>query len=87
MKIKSLIIAIACVLILATVCDACPTCKQGVAEGADHEQVIRGYFWSILFMMSMPFVIFTSLCTYFYVLVRKARLVPLTGAAASATLY
>lgn len=87
MKPKSLLLAVGCLLILVSVCDACPTCKQAISEGgADHEQVIRGYFWSILFMMSMPFIIFTSLCTYFYVLVRKARLLEATGVVGSATL-
>jgi len=36
--------------------------------------LMRGYFWSILFMMSMPFVIFSSLGSYFYFQVRRARL-------------
>ncbi|MCP4193258.1 MAG: hypothetical protein GY768_21820 [Planctomycetaceae bacterium] len=86
MKFKTLIIAIACVLVITAACQACPTCKQGIAEGGDHEQIVRGYFWSILFMMSMPFVIFTSLCTYFYLLVRKARLTPISVGMGSATL-
>ena len=86
MNFKSILFAVVCMLFLATACEACPTCKQGIAEGADHEQIIRGFFWSIVFMMSMPFVIFTSLCTYFYVLVRKARLVEAAGAVGSPTL-
>lgn len=53
-------------------CEACPTCRQGLADG-QHEHMIRGYFWSIIFMMSMPFVIFGSLGTYFYLQVLKAR--------------
>ncbi|MCA9215498.1 MAG: hypothetical protein KDB27_20680 [Planctomycetales bacterium] len=37
--------------------NACPTCKQAVAEnGGD---TVTAYFWSICFMMSMPFLIFT----------------------------
>nr|AGC72169.1 hypothetical protein [uncultured bacterium A1Q1_fos_962] len=35
--------------------------------------MIRGYFWSIIFMMSMPFLIFGSLGAYFYLQVLKAR--------------
>ncbi|MEQ8790400.1 MAG: hypothetical protein RIC55_29160 [Pirellulaceae bacterium] len=50
---------------------ACPTCKDSV-EGAG-SNMAQGYFWSILFMLSMPFLIFGSLCTYFYLLVRAAR--------------
>jgi hypothetical protein len=35
--------------------------------------MMRGYFWSIMFMMAMPFSIFTAMSTYFYLLIRKAR--------------
>ena len=74
MKNRAIILSVfACILMLASVCEACPTCKQGIAEGGDHARVIEGYFWSILFMMSMPFLILTSLCSYFYLIVRKAR--------------
>ncbi|QDU98465.1 hypothetical protein [Lignipirellula cremea] len=58
---------------------ACPTCKQAVSiNGAD---TVSGYFWSILFMMSMPFLIFGGMSLYFYLLVRRAR----AEAAAAAT--
>ena len=60
-------------LTLAAVCQACPTCKNGIADGSQQAGMMRGYFWSILFMMSMPFVIFGSLGTYFYYQVRRAR--------------
>jgi hypothetical protein len=65
---------IALLLILASLADACPTCKQAVTEGGNHESTVQGYFWSIIFMMSMPFLIFGGLGTYFYVQVVKARL-------------
>jgi hypothetical protein len=35
--------------------------------------MVRGYFYSILFMLSMPFTIFTCLSAYFYYEVCKAR--------------
>jgi hypothetical protein len=35
--------------------------------------VVRGYFWSILFMMSMPFAVLGSFSGYLYLLVRQAR--------------
>ena len=35
--------------------------------------MVEGYFWSILFMMSMPFLILGSLGAYFYYQVRQAR--------------
>ena len=50
--------------------NACPTCKYGMAG---HDHLIRGYFWSIVFMMSMPFLLLSSFAAYFYYLVRKAR--------------
>lgn len=49
---------------------ACPTCKAAMAG---NEHLIRGYFWSIIFMMSMPFLLFSSFASYFFYLVRKAR--------------
>ena len=53
---------------------ACPTCKQALAEnGQSQDGLVRGYFWSILFMMSMPFLIFCGLGYYFGSQVRRAR--------------
>jgi hypothetical protein len=43
-----------------------------MAEGQHQMGMVRGYFWSILFMMSMPFVIFGGLATYFYLQVKRA---------------
>lgn len=49
----------------------CPMCKE--ANSAQHANIARGYFWSILFMLSMPLSILTGMSGYFYWLVRKAR--------------
>ena len=51
---------------------ACPTCKDGMSHG-NESNMMQGYFWSIIFMMSMPFLILASLATYFYLQIRKAR--------------
>jgi len=51
--------------------EACPTCKESLSE--NDAQMVRGYFWSIMFMMAMPFSILTAMSTYFYMLVRKAH--------------
>ena len=32
--------------------------------------IVQGYFWSIILMLSMPFLLLLSLSTYFYILVR-----------------
>ena len=43
-------------LMVTMTAEACPTCKQAVAEnGGD---TVTGFFWSICFMMAMPFTIF-----------------------------
>jgi hypothetical protein len=53
--------------------EACPNCRDGLSQGPN-ANLVQGYFFSILFMMSMPFVIFGSLATYWYLLIRRARL-------------
>ena len=64
---------------------SCPTCKQAIAEnGQSQEGLVRGYFWSIIFMMSMPFLIFGGLGYYFGWQVRKARAEQLLAAAGEA---
>jgi hypothetical protein len=60
-------------LVWCTVCQACPTCRYGIAERTAQSGIIQGYFWSILFMMSMPFLILGGLSAYFYYQVRQAR--------------
>lgn len=68
------IVAFALLVVLASLASACPTCKDALAESDPARQnIVRGYFYSILFMLSMPFTIFTALSAYFYYEVRKAR--------------
>lgn len=71
-----LVLAGVVVLLLAmeSLAVACPTCKDTIeANDPARANLVRGYFYSILFMLSMPFLIFTSLCGYFYYEVCKAR--------------
>ena len=58
-------------MIMLGVAQACPTCKESVAENGGN--LVRGYFWSIVFMMSMPFLIVAGLGTMFYLDVRRAQ--------------
>jgi heme/copper-type cytochrome/quinol oxidase subunit 2 len=58
---------------VVTIGQACPTCKDAMAEGSQSAGMAEGYFWSILFMMSMPFLILGGLGGYFYLQVRMAR--------------
>ncbi|MCA9102386.1 MAG: hypothetical protein R3C10_22935 [Pirellulales bacterium] len=63
-------------LLLAGVAEACPNCKNAISEqvanggGGDP---VRGFYYSILFMMSMPFLLVGSFTSLMYVQIRKAR--------------
>ena len=68
------ILAIAAALwLVADVALACPTCKDQLAGDPAAANIVRGYFWSILFMLSMPYLIFLGLGSYFYWQVRQAQ--------------
>ena len=72
-------------LVVAQPVLACPTCKEAIAEnGQSQEGLVRGYFWSIVFMMSMPFLIFGGLGYYFSSQVRRARAAQLLETAGEA---
>lgn len=66
-------LALALVVLLADFASACPTCKDNLAHDPASASLARGLYYSILFMISMPFLIFGSLCGYFYWEVRRAR--------------
>ena len=71
LKLRTVISVLVIFFSLATIVDACPTCKDTLSE--NDANMVRGYFWSIVFMMSMPFLVLSGIATYFYLLVRKAR--------------
>jgi hypothetical protein len=66
-------LALALVLLVASFSAACPTCKDNLAHDPASANLARGLYYSILFMISMPFLIFGSLCAYFYWEVCRAR--------------
>ena len=67
-------LAIVIVLLIASVAAACPNCKEGLAQNDPQGQSIAaGYYYSILFMLSMPFLIVGSFSGWMYFAVRKAR--------------
>ncbi len=72
-----------CVLALATLLTsatlACPTCKDALAENGGGGDLVRGFGWSIIFMLSMPFLILASLGGYFWLLVRRAARLQAAG--------
>ena len=61
------------VLLLAGAATACPTCKDQLAHDPASANLARGFYYSILFMLSMPPLILGGLSAYFYWEVRKAR--------------
>ncbi len=69
------VIAVVCLIWLCcqSVAVACPTCAEGMANDPNHAAMVQGYFWSIIFMMSMPFLVFAGMCSYFYYEIRRGR--------------
>jgi hypothetical protein len=66
--------AIALGLLIVSVAAACPNCKEGLAQNDPHGQSIAaGYYYSILFMMSMPFAILGTFGGLAYYSIRRAR--------------
>ena len=73
-RLIRVVLAVVILISMQAVVLACPTCKDGIAQNDPYgANVAAGYFWSILFMMAMPFLIFGGLGTYFYLEIRKAR--------------
>ena len=69
-----LALAAAIVLLPAAGAWACPGCKDALAANdGDGGNLVAGYFWSILFMMSMPFTILGTFSGSMYLAVRRAR--------------
>lgn len=66
--------AVVLVLLIASVAAACPTCKEGLAQNDPHGQSLAaGYYYSILFMMAMPFAILGTFGSLAYLSIRRAR--------------
>lgn len=65
-----------CLILVATATDAlaCPMCKSALAShDRNHGDWVGGFFWSILFMLSMPFILLGTFTVKMYLLVRRAR--------------
>jgi hypothetical protein len=67
-------IVLVAVVVLSADLMACPTCKNGMS-GGDPLSVARasGYFYSILFMMSMPFLIVGTFGGVAYLSIKRAK--------------
>jgi uncharacterized membrane protein len=67
-------VVLALVLLIATVAAACPTCKEGVAQNDPQGQALAaGYYYSILFMMSTPYIVLATFISCAYYSIRRAR--------------
>ena len=72
-QILTMLVVCMAMLGMCAVAVACPTCKDNMAHDPASANLVRGYAYSIMFMLSMPPLIFGSLCAYFYWEVRKAK--------------
>lgn len=67
--------AIVIVLAVATHAAACPTCGDNLAQNDPQGQgLAAGIYYSILFMMSMPYLILATFGCIAYLSIRRARL-------------
>jgi len=85
-RIFATALALALVMVFADTVFACPTCKENLAADPESANIVRGYFYSILFMLSMPPLILSGLSLYFYYEVRKARALAAKSGLSAATL-
>jgi hypothetical protein len=72
-KIAVFAAALLTLALWAAAATACPTCKENLAHDPASANLVRGYAYSILFMLSMPPLILGGLSAYFYWEVRKAK--------------
>ena len=68
-------LVVALVLLIASVAAACPTCKDGLAQNDPQGKAMAaGYYYSILFMMSMPYIVLGTFGSVAYISIRRARI-------------
>ena len=73
-RLLPMIGVVAVLLVFAQVAEACPNCKNGMSSNETQaKNMAAGYYYSILFMLSMPFLIFSSFSGWMYLAVRRAR--------------
>jgi hypothetical protein len=61
--------AVAGLLFLSTAAQACPMCSQSIAE---ENLLPHAYMYSIIFMLSMPAMVFTGIGSFIFFQFRKA---------------
>jgi hypothetical protein len=73
MKIFSIGLSLVLAVALCSMAFACPNCKNALAENASGGELAQGFYWSILFMMSMPFALVAGFGGYMFLEVRRAK--------------
>lgn len=73
--IRSLAIAGLVVVALgaASAAWACPNCREALAESPQGRGLATGFYYSIIFMMSMPFIVLGTLVSVAYRSVQRAK--------------
>jgi hypothetical protein len=67
-------LAISMLLLIASVAAACPNCKDGLAQNDPQgKSIAAGYYYSILFMMAMPFAILGTFGGLAFLSIRRAQ--------------
>jgi len=67
-------VTVVLVLLLASVAAACPTCKDGLAQNDPQgRSLAAGISYSIIFMMSMPYLVLATFGCCAYLLIRRAQ--------------
>jgi hypothetical protein len=57
----------------ASVASACPSCQQALSSDTSQGDLARGIYYSILFMMSMPFAIVGAFASLAYRAVKREQ--------------
>jgi hypothetical protein len=89
-NVRSVLVVAACValvvFLLAADAFACPNCKDAVnTSDPDGLNLARGYFYSILLMLAMPFTLAGSFAAYVWREVRRQRVREAQAAAEQVT--
>ena len=72
-KLGLLLCSLVVVLLAATLAKACPNCQETLARDPAQQGLAKGIYYSILFMMSMPFAILGTFGGLAYLSIRRAR--------------
>ena len=75
-KFAARVFTVACLVVLlsmASVASACPSCQAALANDSAQGDLARGIYYSIMFMLSMPFAIIGTFGCLAYRAVRREQ--------------